>query len=369
MKKQAAAGLLLLTFFLLFFLPCAQAETRQGVISLEGMEETIEETLFESPSGFSFWYPNQRLEAFFDKAGSVEGVYVGSLYSDDGMTLSVISGKDAEEYAEELGQSIVKMAAGSRVQIDVYRELENGRYYFLTLIAENGQYLSAVGDYSEEAAEGTAKILQHVLDSVAFISGYDTGLRKELPGRWAEEYGGVETVLLLDENGEVFLDFSSADGRFSYTGSWSLESSLAFSDQLTLLFTQTDNPLYSGSEYSVECVYAAYTESWIENDTQITYLLLNPPLSCSGVSPFEDVYGSNDAAVHREQGPNMRVVKCKEFVSLREERSTASKRLAKIPLGALVLAFPEYGEKDGFIYCVYQDEEGYVLAEYLQPIQ
>ena len=92
--------------------------------------------------------------------------------------------------------------------------------------------------------------------------------------------------------------------------------------------------------------------------------------SISGVSPFTEVYGEDCAgglALHREQGPNMRVVKCKEFVSLREARSTSAKRLAKVPLGALVLAFPEYGEENGFIYCVYHDEEGFILAEYLSP--
>jgi hypothetical protein len=138
---------------------------------------------------------------------------------------------------------------------------------------------------------------------------------------------------------------------------------------MTLLFTSTDNPSRAGSDYRVECAYEAYTESWVENDTRITCLILNPPIRCSGVSPFEEVYGEDGAALVREQGPNMRVVKCKEFVSLREERSTSARRLAKVPLGALVLAFPEYGEENGFIYCVYHDEEGYILAEYLQPVE
>ena len=90
---------------------------------------------------------------------------------------------------------------------------------------------------------------------------------------------------------------------------------------------------------------------------------------CSGVSPFEAYYGDPIPALHRDRGPNMRVVNCKEFVSLRETRSTSAPRLMKVPLGAKVLAFPEYGDAKGFIYCVYQGEEGYILKDYLQLIE
>ena len=210
-----------------------------------------------------------------------------------------------------------------------------------------------------------------MLDSVTLLSEYDAEFLRELPGQWAEEYEGAGTVLTFEENGKMSLYCYGVDGGFAYTceGTWSYQSVPSASSLLTLLFTSTGNPLYEGREYSVECVYAAYTESWVENDTLITYLILNPLLSCSGVCPFEEVYGEEGPALHREQGPNMRVVKCKEFVSLREARSTSAKRLAKVPLGALVLAFPEYGEENGFIYCVYHDEDGFILAEYLQPLE
>lgn len=365
MKKKAMMGLLWLTLCLILFQSAALTETRQGVIALEGQEETIEETLFESSLGFSFWYVNERLEAYQDVVQDIDGVCLEALYSDDYMILSMIT----EEEAGDLDENIVEQSASSRVQKDVYRELENGTYSFLTLIAENGQYLRAIGKYSQEAAEGNAKFFQRVLDSVAFTSDYDEEFLKELPGPWAEKYEGAGTVLTLEEDGKMSLYCYGVDGGFAYTceGTWTYESIPRYSGQLTLLFTSTGNPLYEGREYSVECVYGAYMESWVENDTLITYLILNPTVSCSGVSPFEEVYGEEGAALRREQGPNMRVIKCKEYVSLREERSTSSARLAKVPLGAMVLAFPEYGEENGFIYCVYHDEEGFILAEYLQP--
>ena len=170
MKKNVFTVLLSLMLCLLVILP-ASAQTREGVIMLEGMEEPIEETLFESPQGFSFWYANEALEAYNGEEGNMEGAIVAALWSDDFMILSVIPEEDALDYADDFDESIVDMAAAGRVQADVYRDLEDGRYYFLTLIAENGQYLRAVGEYSQEAAEGNAKYFDRVLDSVEFGTG------------------------------------------------------------------------------------------------------------------------------------------------------------------------------------------------------
>ena len=372
MKGEAVmkthAKIVLLFLILGLMLPSAAlCETRQGTISLEGMEEAIEETLYKNPQGFSFWYASERLKV----SESEEGVKVSALYADDAMTLSLISEEDAEKYAKDGNGSIAEQSALGRVQKDVYRTPEKGKYRFLTLIAENGQYLRAVGQYSEEAAEGTGKFFDRVLDSVALLSECDVQFLQVVPGQWGEEYEGAGTVLTLGENGEMSLSCYSLDGSYAYTcaGEWSYQPMQNQSGEFTLHFASTDNPRYAESAYNVECVYAAYTESWIENDTLITYLLLNPMLRSTGVTPFEEVYGEEGAALHREQGPNMRVVNCKEFVSLRENRSTSSARLAKVPLGALVLAFPEAGEKNGFIACVYQDEEGYILSQYLEPIE
>lgn len=363
MKRTALTAFLGILLCLL--LSAALAETRQGTISLEGMEEPIEETLYESPQGFSFWYVSDRLKAYQGEADGIEGVVVQALYSDDHMVLSIISEKDALAYIKAQDED------APRAQLDVYRELKNGTYHFLTLIAENGRYLRAVGRYSQEAAEGNAKFFQLALDSASLISEYDAAFLRELPGQWSETYEGTTTVLTLKEDGEMTLTFSGGDGAFvySYQGVWFLGPSTKYGRLLTFRFTSTDNPKHAESDYGAECAWAAYTESWVENDTQITYLLLNPQMEGTGVSPFEEVTGSTDAALHREQGPNMRVVNCKEYVSLREARSTSSKRLAKVPLGALVLAFPEYGAENGFISCVYQDQEGFILAQYLAPVE
>ena len=124
------------------------------------------------------------------------------------------------------------------------------------------------------------------------------------------------------------------------------------------------------AEMKAENAYNAYMESWVENDTEHAYLILEK--EDGAPSPFTEVFGEEaqwSVALHRERGPNMRVVYCKEFVSLREERSASSRRLAKVPLGAAVLAFPEAGKENGFILCVYHDEYGYILSEYLEKIE
>ncbi len=370
MKRIGTQMGLLMLCLLLLFSP-TMAETRQGVIVLEGMEEPVQETLFDCDQGFSFWYVKDRLEAYEGSAHGIEGVVIAGLYSDDYMVLSVIPEEDAVEYGEELNMDILEQSSAARVQRDVYRELENGKYLFLTLIAENGDYLSAVGEYAQESAEGNAHFFDRVLNSLMFNGFYDTEMLKQLPGKWFAEEDGAGTELTLEENGNMILSCHKADGGAAYTckGTWSAELIRDCGSKITLLFTSTDHPLYAGKEYRVECVYQAYTESWMENDTLKTYLIMESSAGSSGLSPFEEVYGYDGAALHREQGPNMQVVKCSSFVSLREAHSKSSKRLARVPLGALVYAFLEEGEENGFIHCTYQDADGYILAEYLKPVK
>ena len=73
-------------FWLLVSVHCGLAETRQGVIVLEGMEEAIEETQFESSQGFSFWYASEHLKADDGDIDGLACVVVSALYSDDCMT-------------------------------------------------------------------------------------------------------------------------------------------------------------------------------------------------------------------------------------------------------------------------------------------
>ena len=80
--------------------------------------------------------------------------------------------------------------------------------------------------------------------------------------------------------------------------------------------------------------------------------------------------GSQDAKVvaasegkYPEINGPMTVVNCNEWVSLREKKSSASARLARVPLGAQVTNCVQVS--DEFIYCCFNGLWGYIQAEYL----
>ncbi len=207
----------------------------------------------------------------------------------------------------------------------------------------------------------------------------DAKLQRMMPGQWTytgylekpgeEEQEADLAFLTLEEDGSFFLWCDSPAGGYacSCEGTWAFKLVPENTDQLTLRFTSTDAPQHEGSEWKVECVYEIYAESWVENDTEITWLVFTP-LSSTGDSPFIEVYGE-DPSLHRERGPNMRIANCNEWVALREAPSKNAKRLAKVPLGAHVLAYPEANPGSDFVYCVYQDQEGYILAQYLEELE
>ena len=208
----------------------------------------------------------------------------------------------------------------------------------------------------------------------------DDTLEKLLPGQWSETYENQEeedaaeksitSTMVFEADGKMGFAYIINEGETVciYEGTWEFEFVPDVSDRLHLHFTSTDNPKYAGVDYDVECVYDIYTESWVQNDTEFIYLLFMDA-SKSAVTPFEEAGSLSGMALHREKGPNMMIANCKDFVSLRAKQSKTSTRLAKVPLGAQVLAFPEYGEENGFVFCYYQDQAGYILSEYLAPIE
>lgn len=64
---------------------------------------------------------------------------------------------------------------------------------------------------------------------------------------------------------------------------------------------------------------------------------------------------------------NMQVVNCNEWVSLREVPGSGGKRLAKVPLGAVVTEAEWVPLYDQYVYCRFGGQWGYVLSKYLRP--
>ena len=219
-----------------------------------------------------------------------------------------------------------------------------------------------------------------ILAAAACISGAaadDAELLELIPGEWISndeiesdngETQEVNMTAVFEEDGGMRLRVETAEGKYlySYEGTWTFELVTGGMDRLTLYFSSTDNPEYAEMGYSVECVYNVYAESWVEESALQTWLIVEDTGE-NAASPFVNAFRYDGAAFHRTEGPNMRVVNCKDYVSLRSKANKSSTRLAKVPLGASVLAYPDE-EQNGFILCVYQDEYGYILAEYLEPI-
>ena len=72
---------------------------------------------------------------------------------------------------------------------------------------------------------------------------------------------------------------------------------------------------------------------------------------------------SSWAKAHQGEGGSMYVVKCNEWVSLRETPSKNADRLRKVPLGAKVSHCVKFDKK--WTYCKYDGKYGFVLSEYL----
>ena len=64
---------------------------------------------------------------------------------------------------------------------------------------------------------------------------------------------------------------------------------------------------------------------------------------------------------------DMVVFNCEEWVSLRDVPGTGGKRLAKVPLYAVVTQAEWEPICGDFIYCCYEGQYGYILSRYLMP--
>ena len=62
----------------------------------------------------------------------------------------------------------------------------------------------------------------------------------------------------------------------------------------------------------------------------------------------------------------MRVVRCKEYVTLRAEPYKTAKALAKVPLGSIVYNCSKIKQKKSFVYAEYEGLQGYILLQYLE---
>ena len=88
----------------------AFAETREGVIYLEGEPEPITETLYETPWGFSFWYDAETFTVNDSQSESGQSLMISPKDSDLPIYLEIMTPKavgiSAERYSIMYKRSI-----------------------------------------------------------------------------------------------------------------------------------------------------------------------------------------------------------------------------------------------------------------------
>jgi len=93
--------------------------------------------------------------------------------------------------------------------------------------------------------------------------------------------------------------------------------------------------------------------------------LLVMALVCLGIFSGVQFSFMTAEAAHIAAYADVTVINVSEYVNLREEPSTKSAILAKIPRGATVQVHAEYIQHNGFYSVIYQGIHGYIHKNYL----
>ena len=166
---------LALTLVLLAGFTCAHAaQTRERVIMIEGCEETIVETLYESALGYQIWYPADLLQAYMQDGSD----YFDS--PDGSVGVAIVASNMSPEYVDEDMEALIELsvANGGEVLGEVeHWETELGVNVKHVDIIYDSTYNSAytlygtdwVFDvschYPQEAAEGFGTRIEQMLST------------------------------------------------------------------------------------------------------------------------------------------------------------------------------------------------------------
>lgn len=208
MKRITA---MLLVFLLLA--GAAQAETRQGVIYLEGEPEPITETLYETPWGFSFWYDADLFTVDDSQSESGESLMICPAGSDLPIFLEIMTpiavGVPAEKYLEINGMDASNedeypcenggMLKGFAEYADFNEEILQSFY-----VAQAGdEWAAAYISCPVEAWEGYGHRLTGILKTIAF--GPLPAVRVEE----VEEDEDIPSVVIGDEDYNTCVVFTA----------------------------------------------------------------------------------------------------------------------------------------------------------------
>lgn len=130
------------------------------------------------------------------------------------------------------------------------------------------------------------------------------------------------------------------------------------SDEYVLLFSQPDTE----SRRLLKVPLGAMVENCVIHDDDFTYAEYDG--RCGFIlSEYLEEEKTNEHLYGWEYFGDLRVYGCDSWVSLYEEMDTDSRRILKIPLGAVIEDC--YINSCDFVYGEYQGKQGYVLEKYL----
>ena len=202
------------TLILLLLAGAAGAETRQGVIYLEGEPEPVTETLYETPWGFSFWYDADLLTV--DTSQSESG-YSLIIYPTDSelpvymeMMLPEAIGTDTWQYLEDNRGSDTECESyytdtGTEILGYVQPAFFNAdilQGYYAAASNEDDQVAVSIS-CPMEAWEGWGTRLFHTLMTVTF------GPLPAIRADWGEEYAEVPSVPVSDDEDAAWILFTA----------------------------------------------------------------------------------------------------------------------------------------------------------------
>ncbi len=105
---------IILSILLLSGMACAEeAQTRESIIIIEGYEETIVETLYESPQGFRIWYPADLFVVTHEEGND----YFESDAEIIDVGLAIVDSQVSHEFVDELLAEMLEISIANDGQI------------------------------------------------------------------------------------------------------------------------------------------------------------------------------------------------------------------------------------------------------------
>ena len=239
--------LMIALMLLALLVSAACAETRQGVIYLEGEAEPITETLYETPWGFSFWYDADLLAV--DDSRSESGDSLMLLPTESGdlpvymemmlpETLGTTAWNILEENAEE-GIEYESLYTETGTEILGFTKIADFNdgiiQGFYAAASDDGEQVAIFISCPMEAWEGWGHRLLHTLNTITF--GPLPAVRVED----GEDQEGLPSIYISDDEYSVWVTFTA---RRPVTDFQVLDLEMAY-DEANDSFTFNAETLYA----------------------------------------------------------------------------------------------------------------------------